>query len=197
MGSARQRRGKNKAESGGVVRVIGGHWRGRKLAFSASDGLRPTPDRVRETLFNWLAGEIEGARCVDLFAGSGALGLEALSRGAGSCDFVDSSPRHCQQISNHLSELEAGDTATVICTDALDYLAKLKNPVDILFLDPPFAGPLLERALTGLAAGNFMTEWGVVYLEFSRQVPAPPLPAPWALSRDKQAGQVAYRLYRR
>jgi 16S rRNA (guanine966-N2)-methyltransferase len=197
MGTARRHSGKYKPESRGVVRVIGGRWRGRKLPFTASDGLRPTPDRVRETLFNWLAGDIEGARCVDLFAGSGALGLEALSRGAASCDFVDSSPQHCQQIHNHLVKLGAGATANVVCTDGLEHLTSINGPVDILFLDPPFAGPLLEQSLTALAEGSFMAATGAVYLEFASDTPSPPLPSPWILDRDKRAGQVAYRLYRR
>src|SRR5210317_918947 len=98
-------RSRSRAARQHQVRIIGGKWRGRKLAFSPADGLRPTGDRVRETLFNWLAADIDGARCADLFAGTGALGLEALSRGAAHCDFVDSSPAVIARVGEHLGRL--------------------------------------------------------------------------------------------
>ena len=119
------------------LRIIGGQWRGRKLAFTPEDGLRPTADRVRETLFNWLAADIHGARCLDLFAGSGALGLEALSRGAAHCDFVDHSSRACRQIETHLALLEAADRGHCHPVGAEPFLRGAQQAYDIVFLDPP------------------------------------------------------------
>jgi 16S rRNA (guanine966-N2)-methyltransferase len=179
------------------LRVIGGQWRGRKLAFPALPGLRPSPDRVRETLFNWLQLEIAGSRCLDLFAGSGALGLEALSRGAAHCTFVDSQPEAVRQIAGHLRTLRCENGVTV-CRNALDWLdAAPAQPFDIVFLDPPFrlglTGPCCER----LAAGGWLADDALIYVETGADEPLPPLPASWTLHRDKRAGQVAYRLFRR
>lgn len=180
----------------GQVRIIGGRWRGRKLPFTASDGLRPTPDRVRETLFNWLATESTGARCLDLFAGSGALGLEALSRGAASCHFVDASAVHCQQIQQHLDELEA-ETGVVECRDAIAFLNARQEPFDLVFLDPPFGDRWIEPCCAVLLAGDLLAEHATLYIETGTDEPPPELLEPWQLYRDKRAGKVSYRLYRR
>jgi 16S rRNA (guanine966-N2)-methyltransferase len=185
-----------KPKTQGQVRIIGGRWRGRKLSFTASDGLRPTPDRVRETLFNWLAAETEGARCLDLFAGSGALGLEALSRGAGSCHFVDASALHCQQIQQHLGKLEAG-SGVVECREAIAFLDSHREAFDLVFLDPPFGEKLIDPCCSALLTGGLLTPGATLYIEVGIGEPAPQLPEPWHLYRDKRAGQVSYRLYRR
>src|SRR6184192_669504 len=134
-----------------VVRIIGGTWRGRKVRFPASAAIRPTPDRVRETLFNWLGTRTPGARALDLFAGSGALGLEALSRGASHVTFVEQDEAAVRELRARLAEWQAGD-ACVMRADALRYLAGEARPFDLVFLDPPFASELLGGAARVLEA---------------------------------------------
>lgn len=182
-------------KAAGTVRVIGGRWRGRKLQFTATNGLRPTPDRVRETLFNWLAADIGGAHCLDLFAGSGALGIEALSRGAASCQFVDLSGTACQHLTRNLTELP-GVTPEVFQADAMGFLNSQKGPFDLVFLDPPFGSGLLGPCLDQLLDSHALAEGGAIYVESSVEEALPQLPPPWTLCRDKKAGQVCYRLYR-
>ncbi|MEM1112574.1 MAG: 16S rRNA (guanine(966)-N(2))-methyltransferase RsmD [Pseudomonadota bacterium] len=178
----------------GRLRIIGGEWRGRKLAFDAAPGLRPTTDRVRETLFNWLAQQLPGARCLDLFAGSGALGLEALSRGASHVDFVDTSRRALQQISKHLGTLQASSRAGCHTHDALGYLQTAPAPYDIVFVDPPFEAGLAEPACAALFSGGLVNADACVYLESAVSEGDLKLPTAWALHRDKRAGAVRYRL---
>lgn len=179
------------------LRLIGGQWRGRKLAFPALPGLRPSPDRVRETLFNWLQLEIGGARCLDLFAGSGALGLEALSRGAAHCSFVDSQPTAIHQIGDHLRTLQCSAGLTV-CRNAVDWLdATPAQPFDIVFLDPPFRLGLLDPCCERLESGGWLADQALIYVETGADEALPSLPANWTPHRDKRAGQVAYRLFRR
>ena len=137
------RRGKA-AAGPSQLRIIGGQWRGRKLRFDPAPGLRPTTDRIRETLFNWLAPEIHGARCADLFAGSGALGLEALSRGAALCDFVDTSPAALRQLQAHLEVLDALDRGHCHAGPAEQFLAAADSVYDLVFIDPPFGESLVE-----------------------------------------------------
>jgi 16S rRNA (guanine966-N2)-methyltransferase len=181
----------------GQLRLIGGQWRGRKLQFPALPGLRPTPDRIRETLFNWLAAELPGAHCLDLFAGSGALGLEALSRGAADCTFVDSHPAACRQIGAHLRTL-GSDRGQVICDNAARWLAEAApTPFDILFLDPPFGTGLLAEVCGVAEQRGWLSANAFIYMECGSDEQPPPLPPGWQPHRDKRAGQVAYRLYRR
>lgn len=177
------------------LRIIGGQWRGRKLAFTPEQGLRPTSDRVRETLFNWLTAQVHGARCLDLFAGSGALGLEALSRGAGHCDFVDSSSRVCRQIDEHLQLLQAGDRGSCHPVNAVQFLQQARQAYDIVLLDPPFGQGLLAPACTALAEDALLAPGGCVYIETATGEDLPALPANWHLHRDKRAGAVSYRLF--
>ena len=132
-----------------TLRIIGGTWRGRKWRFPEGADIRPTPDRVRETLFNWLGGRTQGARCLDLFAGSGALGLEALSRGAAHVSFVDSAEPAVRELRLRLAEWQAIG-AQVERSDALAFLAGRSQPCDIVFLDPPFAAGLLAQAAARL-----------------------------------------------
>lgn len=176
-----------------TLRIIGGQWRGRKLRFADGEGLRPTTDRVRETLFNWLQPLIHGARCLDLFAGSGALGLEALSRGASEVVFLDTNPRAIQGLKENLSLLQA-DNARVVADDALDYLRREPQPFDVVFVDPPFRRDLLQPALRLLAEGGWLTPGARVYLELEAEQGEPALPEGWELLRRKSAGQVAYYL---
>ncbi len=177
----------------GRLRIIGGHWRGRKLEFPALEGLRPTTDRIRETLFNWLASDIAGARCLDVFAGSGALGLEALSRGASHCDFIDTAPEAVRAIRQHLSVLNATDRARVFVGDALVW-SNENIPYDLVFIDPPFASGLAENALARCV--ELLKPGGLVYLEVAKhQTPA--VPETLQVIKDKCAGDVRYRLLER
>jgi len=177
------------------LRIIGGQWRGRKLAFIAEDGLRPTPDRIRETLFNWLAAHIHGARCADLFAGSGALGLEALSRGAAHCDFVDSSAVATRQIGSHLGTLNASTSAHTRCGDCLSALASFSQPFDIVFLDPPFGRDMVAPTAGNLEHRQLLNPGAMIYVETGANEPEPEVPDSWQLHREKSAGGVTYRLY--
>lgn len=179
----------------GSIRIIGGSLRGSKLAVADSDGLRPTPDRVRETLFNWLQPVIHGARCLDLFAGSGASGIEALSRGAGSVCFVERERRIADAVRSNLARLKvAGE---VVCRDALALLREPpEKPFDIVFLDPPFALDLLPQAAELLESQHWLASNAWLYIEqpAERQ---PRLPANWQLHRQARAGALHYALYRR
>jgi len=178
------------------LRIIAGRWRGRRLEFSAEPGLRPTPDRVRETLFNWLVNDVEGSRCLDLFAGSGALALEALSRGAAAVTALDISERALADLARNLARLQG--TATLVCADACRWLELAHDErFDVVFIDPPFRSGLAERCIERLAGSPILAEGAVIYVETASDETAPRLPADWRLSREKFAGRVAYRLYRR
>ena len=189
-------KGKSAARAGPHrLRIIGGRWRGRPITFPPLAAIRPSPDRVRETLFNWLQPVIAGARCLDLFAGSGALGLEALSRGASHVQFVDSEP----QVGRHLHgtlQLLGADAAAVTVSDALRYLQSTPaHAFDIVFLDPPFAADLLPSIIGALAQG-WVAPTAYVYVECRSDTPLPALPAQWSVHRTKRAGQVGYHLVR-
>lgn len=187
----------NKPKGGNQLRIIGGHWRGRKLGFPDVDGLRPTGDRIRETLFNWLAPDIQGAHCLDLFAGSGALGLEALSRGAESSLLLEKNPLAAQQLKSNLQLLQAGN-GRVEQADSLQWLGQQKPSYrfDIVFIDPPFALDLWDKIAVALETHHWLSAEAIIYLEAPRDAHLQ-LPATWQLHRDKQAGQVSFRLYHR
>lgn len=175
----------------GQLRIIGGRWRGRRLEVPPNPGLRPTPDRVRETLFNWLAPIMEGAHCLDAFAGTGALGLEALSRGAVRCDFVEQDRSLAGILTGQLERLGATHTGRVNCASWPGDRANAKGPYDLVFLDPPFGRGLLEPALE--AAIQIIKPEHRVYVE------CPPdefdaLPAGWSALRSGRAGQVSFGL---
>jgi 16S rRNA (guanine966-N2)-methyltransferase len=188
-------RSPGKAGATSQLRIIGGQWRGRKLAFAPAPGLRPTPDRVRETLFNWLAPFVHGARCADLFAGSGALGLEALSRGAAYCDFVDSSERALRRIESHLGMLDARESGQCHAMSALQFLQRAESGYDIVFVDPPFDSDLLAPACALLAGRRLLNEGGLVYTESAAGDSAPLVQPGWNLHREKRAGGVGFRLF--
>jgi 16S rRNA (guanine966-N2)-methyltransferase len=156
---------KNKGKSSNTLRIIGGQWRSRKLPFVDAQGLRPTPDRIRETLFNWLQGEVRDARCLDLFAGSGALGIEALSRGAAEVTFIETNPAVVSQLKANLTLLKSD--APVAQDDALAFLAKQANekPFDLIFLDPPYRQGLLEKSLLLISEHQLLNDNGLIYLE--------------------------------
>lgn len=178
----------------GQIRIIGGQWRGRKLPVPDSPGLRPTTDRVRETLFNWLAPYLVDARCLDCFAGSGALGLEALSRYAAKATLLEMERGVAQQLQKNLATLKASN-AQVVNTNTLNYLNQPGEPYDIVFVDPPFRKGLLEETLKLLETRGWLANGAMVYVESEVENGLPPVPANWRLHREKVAGQVAYRLY--
>ena len=178
------------------VRIIAGEWRGRRIRFPSAAELRPTPDRVRETLFNWLQGVIGAARCLDLFAGSGALGLEALSRGAAEVVFVEREPRVAAALKATLAALGAG-RGEVVTADAFRYLTGRSRPFDVVFLDPPFAQGRLAELCTLLDDGGWLAPRAFVYLEGAARGGIPPLPASWRQARETRAGEVHGVLARR
>lgn len=182
------------------LRIIGGLWRGRKLGFPDVDGLRPTGDRIRETLFNWLAPDIQGAHCLDLFAGSGALGLEALSRGAASSLLIERDSRAAAQLNANLELLKA-DGGKVLQMDALGYLgtatAQRQTPrFDVVFIDPPFQLNLWQAVIDLIEQQQLLSEGAAIYIESGLHDQYLP-PASWRLHRDKTSGSVHYRLFYR
>jgi 16S rRNA (guanine966-N2)-methyltransferase len=178
------------------LRVIGGEYRSRKLQFADVPGLRPTSDRIRETLFNWLAPVIAGAHCLDAFAGSGALGIEALSRGAGHVDFIEADRAAADAIAANLRLLQC-TRASLLHTDVLAFLqAPPRQRYDIVWCDPPFGTSLLEQALAALLAQDWLSEEALVYVESPREQHIALGPA-WRWHRHQQAGNVQYGLLRR
>jgi 16S rRNA (guanine966-N2)-methyltransferase len=176
------------------VRIIGGAWRGRKLRFPPGiAGLRPTPDRVRETLFNWLRDVVPGSRCLDLYAGSGALGFEALSRGAREVVFVDRDARIAKYLADTLAQFH-GRGGVVARADAEACLRAGGEPFDLVFLDPPFEARRLPALLALIDAHRRLRPGGLVYLEAPAADGVPPLPPAWRLHRSKRAGEVGYHL---
>ncbi|MET4570848.1 16S rRNA (guanine(966)-N(2))-methyltransferase RsmD [Rhodanobacter soli] len=179
----------------GRIRIIGGSLRNSRLDVPELPGLRPTPERVRETLFNWLAPVIDGARCLDLCAGTGALGIEALSRGAAGVQFVERDTCAAQALRANLARLEA-DAGQVTVLDAGLFLQGAAQPYDLVFLDPPFALDLWPALARQLEQGGWLAARGWVYVESPRGL-APALPPNWQLHREGQAGEVRFALYRR
>ena len=176
------------------LRIIAGQWRGRKLTFPNLPGLRPTTDRIRETLFNWLQADIIGARCLDLFAGSGALGFEALSRNADSVIFVDSAAVAINQIKKNLLVLN-DQNGLAHQIDAVSFINTYKEePFDLIFLDPPFNKGLLETCITALQQSKCLKSHGLIYVECEKQLTVN-IPEDWSLLKEKKAGQVKYMLF--
>lgn len=178
----------------GQIRIIGGMWRGRKLPVLDREGLRPTTDRVRETLFNWLAPDIVASRCLDCFAGSGALGFEALSRQAKEVVFIELDRSVAQQLDTNVKTLQATD-ATVLNTSATDYLSRAGTPFDIVFIDPPFRKGMLANVTALLERNNWLADDAIIYVETESESMLAEIPNNWRLYREKKAGQVAYRLF--
>jgi 16S rRNA (guanine966-N2)-methyltransferase len=174
-----------------TVRIIGGKWRGRKLRFPDAPDLRPTLGRVRETVFNWLRDPIEGARCLDLFAGSGALGFEALSRGAASVTFVDSRREVVRRLRDNATLLGAEDV-TLICSRADRLLRQPHPPWDVIFVDPPFDEDALPAVLTAVAGNGLLAPDGLIYYEASRHRPL--TLSPWREVKQAFAGETRFGL---
>jgi 16S rRNA (guanine966-N2)-methyltransferase len=178
----------------GRLRIVAGNWRSRLLDIADVEGLRPTSERIRETLFNWLAPRIHGARCLDLFAGTGALGLEALSRGARSAVFVERSPVAARQLQKNIDLLNA-ENARVLQMKSSDFLrGHSAERFDIVLLDPPFAEDLLSETCRLLEEGAMLADGAVVYLELGREQDPPTMPGDWQVLKDKTAGNVRYML---
>ncbi len=182
-----------------TIRIIGGQFRGKKIGFPDQPDLRPTPDRVRETLFNWLMHDIRGAHCLDAFAGSGALGLEAFSRGASQVTLIEQSlatythlKKTCQQFNTSQLTIVQGDT----CHYMQQYIQQQRSPFDIIFLDPPFRKPhLLEACLASLANNTLLKPNGLLYLETPEAISLDN--TLWKPLKLKSAGQITYALYQK
>lgn len=188
--------GKSGQFSANTVRIIAGQWRGRKLPVADIDGLRPTGDRVRETLFNWLDPYLAGARCLDLYAGSGALSFEALSRGSASVTALDSSQLVVSSLKS-VAQTLATDDLKPIYAEARDWLKSASHSqFDIVFLDPPFQAGLLDDSITALVAANCLAPDALIYIERDSQAELPTLPASWQIHKDKVAGKVRFGLFR-
>ena len=176
-----------------TLRIIGGNWRGRKISFPEHDDLRPTGDRIRETLFNWLMHDIRGADCLDLFAGSGVLSIEALSRGANHVTLIESNEAASSRISNNLAFLDASPNSFKnIKSKAMEWLGHCDTSFDLIFIDPPFASNALPDVLELLATKQIARKF--VYLETPVQLNTNDLPDQWNLYRQKHAGSVHYSL---
>lgn len=185
----------------GIVRIIGGEWRGRRLPVVDVDGLRPSGDRSRETLFNWLQPWISGARCADLFAGTGVLGLEAYSRGAAEVTLIESAPLAMQALRAALAKLDApGPKAGIhlVESDALRWLTNCPpRSLDIVFVDPPFGSRLETQALERLSGGDCVRPGGLVYVEAARNAPPVHPGLGWEILREKVIGDVRMLLLKR
>jgi 16S rRNA (guanine966-N2)-methyltransferase len=184
------------------LRIIGGQWRGRKLAIADVDGLRPTGDRIRETLFNWLQGDIVERHCLDLFAGSGALGLECLSRGAANVLLLEKHPTAAKQLRQHCERLETSNGKVVEC-DVLKWIASASKasgepitPVDVAFIDPPFAANLWAAVIDSLESSDILSPTAIIYIESPKEqvINTPPH---WEMTKEKRTGQICYRLFQR
>ncbi|WP_024871853.1 16S rRNA (guanine(966)-N(2))-methyltransferase RsmD [Tolumonas lignilytica] len=181
----------------GTIRLISGQWRGRKLPVHDVEGLRPTTDRVKETLFNWLATEVRDSRCLDVFAGSGSLGFEALSRYAGYVMMIEQEPKAARQLQQNLQTLQC-EQAQIVCRDAIQVLQNpCSEPFELVFLDPPFRKNLLLQVIPLLEQQGWLAKRALIYLERENEGEAPEIPPNWQLLKDKQAGQVRYQLYLR
>lgn len=186
---------KSSAKNPGNIRIIGGKWRGRKLTVPTAEGLRPTTDRVRETLFNWLQFELHDTRVLDLFAGTGALAFEALSRGAAHAVMVEQYAPAARCLQQNMQTLDAN--GQVLQADALKVLlTPPEAPFDVVFVDPPFRQQLLQPVISALAQPGWLTDNAWIYVETETELQAE-WPANWQLHRDKRAGQVSYRLFQK
>lgn len=181
----------------GEVRIISGLWRGRKLPVLNAEGLRPTTDRVKETLFNWLMNDIAGSRCLDCFAGSGSLGFEALSRQAQAVVFLEKFANAANQLKRNLNTLNT-EKGQVVHTDSLQFLAQPNPnaPFDIVFVDPPFHNGFVPRILDLLAKNNWLSTNALIYVETEKNHSPLALPSHWQILKEKTAGQVTSRLIR-
>lgn len=182
----------------GQVRIISGEWRGRRLLVPDRRGLRPTGDRARETLFNWLQGRVAGRRVADLFAGSGALGLEAASRGAGHVDLIELDARLATGLRSAIADWPGAERVDVHGGDALDWLRQRVDPLDLVFVDPPFESGLQGPVLDALTRPGLLAAGALVYVESARNDADPAAGRTgWSMLRDKTQGDVRLQLLER
>jgi len=194
-----QSKKQKKSSADSSLRIIAGQWRSRLLPVADLPGLRPTTSRVRETLFNWLQNDVPGAHCLDLFAGSGALGFEAASRGAASVIMLETQSQAAKILRENIQTLKA-EQVQLLQTDAMSWLNSMTEPVrrfDVVFIDPPFNSEYLVQACELLEAQECLSEHACIYLEMNRKQDLPRLPQSWTVVREKKAGQVGYYLVRR
>ncbi|MGL4382058.1 MAG: 16S rRNA (guanine(966)-N(2))-methyltransferase RsmD [Vibrio sp.] len=194
MQRRRQPNPSQKNAPSGQVRIISGLWRGRKLPVHDAEGLRPTTDRVKETLFNWLAQHVPNARCLDLFAGSGGLGFECASRQAELVTMLELNPLAFQQLSRNVQSLKA-QNIELIHMDSLAFLRQSGQPYELVFIDPPFRQGLLQQTTQLLEQNGWLSPDAMIYIECEKELPMTELPTSWRLHREKIAGQVCYRLF--
>lgn len=187
-------RSKNPQAAPNSVRIIAGQWRGRRIPVLSRDGLRPTTDRVRERLFNWLMHDIAGARCLDLFAGTGALGLECLSRGASFVQFVEADKRVAKTLGESLALLANGSNSEVEECNAIDFLNRQSGLYDIVFLDPPFQSDLLAQSIAAISQPGCLADGALIYIEQAAKTDLVELPKNWQVYREGQTGQSRYAL---
>lgn len=183
----------DKNASKGQIRIIAGQFRGRKLPVLMADGLRPTTDRVKETVFNWLMPYIQDANCLDCFAGSGGLGFEAISRGASVVTLVELNKLAAQQLKDNKALLKA-DNIQVIQQNALDFLHNNQQSYSLVFIDPPFRKGLAQQTAQ-LLSEKGLTDDALIYVEMETDHNTQIMPSHWQLLKEKVAGQVVYRLY--
>jgi 16S rRNA (guanine966-N2)-methyltransferase len=184
----------NKVKAAGSLRIIAGLWRGRKLAVLDLEGLRPTSDRIRETVFNWLQPYVGSANCLDLYAGTGALGLEAASRGAERVTLVELNAKAAAQLQSHCQTLSAKQ-CQVHRQGASDFLNQNQQQYDIIFIDPPYQGDFWSDIAQQLMDTNSVADNALIYVEYPKQIVMPTLPAQWQLMKEKKAGAVNYCLF--
>ena len=178
----------------GKVRIISGKWRNRTLKVENYEGLRPTSERIRETLFNWLRSEISGLNCLDLFAGTGSLGFEALSRGADNCIFIDKTEAAIKQLKK-AKELVIAENCHIFKTNGFDFLSSNKNnSYDLIFLDPPFADNIIDETINLIVKYELVTPNGYIYIEINKNQKFPDIPKNWIIARKKNIANVCFAL---
>ena len=188
-----QQQSKGMPQSKGSIRIIAGKHRGRKLPVILADGLRPTTDRIKETLFNWLMPYVQNSHCLDCFSGAGSLGFEAYSRGAQQVTLLELNKNAALQLKQN-KQLLAANTIDVIQTDTLHFLKQPTKTFNIVFIDPPFRQDLVTKTIELLNQG-WLADSAIIYLEVEKEATNLTIPENWQLLKEKQAGQVSYRLY--
>ena len=184
-----------KKEKKGEIRIIGGKWKGKKIYFNLNDDLRPTPDRAKETLFNWLGQDLSEMHCLDLFSGTGALGLEALSRGAKKVTFVEKNKDYLQKIKKVYSEMSQKEDCDFYCAECLEWVQNKssKAKYDLIFIDPPFNKNLIDNLLSNILSRELLSESGKIYFEFEKKLDLK-IPESLALKKKKSLGKKSYVL---
>ncbi|WP_372882218.1 16S rRNA (guanine(966)-N(2))-methyltransferase RsmD [Psychromonas sp.] len=182
---------------GGFIRLISGKWRGKKLPVQDKEGLRPTTDRTKETLFNWLMHDIRDANCLDCFSGSGSLAFEALSRYANHVTLLEKAPQVVSQLRENIQTLQVNN-ATLVETDSIHYLQRPAEQLfDIVFIDPPFNKGLVQPCCDALEKNGYLSKSALIYIEKESQLNDFRQPANWQLLKEKSTAQVSYQLYLR